>query len=413
MKKVILILAAAFLIILAGLLTWLRYGVDENRLQSFLGNALGSDFKVEMASARISPLQRAVSIGHMTVSSASTDRDVFRTDTLHISGIGPGLISRRNITLSGLMMDTFTVDWDNSLMGGDDASEDGTPVRKFGIESLDLRNGTVIIRDDGRENNRINSLNLKAGFSLEFAHEASSPVPTDGSMAVDSLGFLFSEDRYRVTLSGLDFSHRDGLLALSTMKLIPLGGYEQFMGTLEYSDNMYEIEVADFTSSDIDPAALRNDNILKIGLLDADAFRIHVAKNKQLPERPDKGDRAMLNETVQRLPFAIRIDSLSFRNTDIRYSEQDEKGTRPGTVSFMNSTVQIRDVNSLSREPAKLAASTYLQNHSELTAELNFTLDDGTVFNDRHRQAGAVRHQRAQCHPQGSRRNRNCKRNGP
>ncbi len=377
MKKVLLFLIVAVLIILSGLLIWLRYGVDQSRLQSFLSHALGPDYNVEIASARISPLERSVSIGHMTVSSTTDDRVIFRTDTLHISGIGPGLVFRRNIALSGFMMDTFTIDWDDSLLGGYDESTDDMTVRKLEIKSLDLVNGTVIVRDDGRESNRINTLNLKAGFSYEFVPEADSLVSPRRTIAIDSLGFLFSDDRYRLSLFGFDYDHQDGLLTLSLMQLTPVGGYFQYMSSLEYDDHMYEIAIRDFTASGIDPAAYRKHNLLKVGSMDVDAFRIHVAKNKQLPERPDKEDPTLINRSIQKLPFAVQFDSLSFRNTNIQYSEQDETGTRPGTISFMNSTIRIRDVNSLSPAPANLVASTYLQNHSELNTELNFTLDDG------------------------------------
>ncbi len=380
MKKVLLILVAAVLIILSGLLIWLRYGVDQRHVQSVLGNALGPDFKVEIASARISPLKRAVSIGHMTVSSTTENRVIFSTDTLHISGMGPGLVFRRNIVLSGFMMDTFTIDWDDALLGGDDGSADGMPVRKLEIDSLDLVNGTVIVREDGRESNRINTLNLKAGFSYEFVPETDSLVTPRRNIAIDSLGFLFSEDRYRLSLSGFDYDHLDGLLTLSSMKLTPVGGYFEFMSSLEYDDHMIEIEVMDFTASGIDPAAYRKHNLLKVGSMDVDAFSIHIAKDKRLPERPDKEDPTLLNKSVQNLPFAVQFDSLSFRNTNIQYSEQDKTGTRPGTISFMNSTIRIRDVNSLSPAPANLVAATYLQNHSELNTELNFTLDEGPFF---------------------------------
>lgn len=377
MKRALFIIVITVLIILSGLLIWLRYGVDQEQIQSMLADALGSDYNVEINSAHISPLQRAVSIGHMAISSSIDDRIIFRTDTLHISGMNPSVIFRENIILSKVKMDAFTIDWDSSLLSGDEESSDDTSVKKLEIQSLDLTNGTIIVRKEGGESNRINTLNLNAGLLFEFMAEPDSQNLPQYSIAIDSLGFLFSGDRYRLSLSGFNFEHQDSLLTLSSMKLIPVGGYFQFMSSLEFEANMFEIKIANFTASGIDPAAYHNQKIIKARSLDFDAFSIHVAKDKQLPEKPDKKNPTLLNKSIQKLPFAIQLDSLYFRNTNIQYSEQDEKGTRPGTISFMNSTVQISDVNSLSPLPANLNAVTYLQNHSELNTELNFTLHDG------------------------------------
>jgi len=376
MQRFLIIIVVTFLITLAGLFVWLQFGVDQKQIQSLLGNTLGPDYTVEIESARVSPLQRGISIGNMTVSSAKEDHIFFRTDTLNISGISPGIIFRNKISLSNLMMDTFTIDWDESLVEEDDDSEDEKPVSRLDIGSLDLINGTVIIRD-GHESKQYNALNLKADISIDFLPETDSLDTPQHRISIDSLGFLFSDDRYRFSLSEFNFDHQDSLLTLTSMKLKPVGGYFQFMSSLEYEDNMFDMEISNLMADGIDLAAYRNHKIVTAGTMDFDGFSIHVAKDKQLPEKPDKELPELINKKIQDLPFAIQINSLIFRNTNIQYSEQDEEGTRPGTISFMNSSIQIHDVNSRSDTPATLNAVTYLQNHSELNTKLSLTLHDG------------------------------------
>jgi hypothetical protein len=377
MKKVLLIVVFTFMIILSGIFIWLRYGIDQEQIQDMLSNALGPDYNVEIASARVLPLQRAVAIGQISISLSGDNHTIFQTDTLHISGVSPSLYFRKKVILSKIKMDTFTIDLDSSPASDNYKSNNQTSFRELEIESLDLTNGTIIVNKDGSESNRINELNLNAGLLIEFMNKSDSVEYLKYNIVVDSLGFLFSEDRNRLSLSGLHFEHRDSLLMLSSMKLIAVGGYSQFMSSLEFEANMFDMEIANFTASGVDPSAYHNQNTIKARLLDFDSFHIHVAKNKQLSDRPGKKAPTLLNKSIQNLPFAVQLDSLHFRNTNIQYSEQDEKGTRPGTISFMNSTIQIRHVNSLSSAPANLNAVTYLQNHSELNTELNFTLNDG------------------------------------
>ncbi|WP_372906038.1 hypothetical protein [Rhodohalobacter sp.] len=377
MKKAFIFTLITLVIILSGVFVWLRYGVDQEHIQDMLADTLGPAYIVEINTARVFPLKQAVSIGQISISSTGDNHTIFQSDTLHISGISPNLIFRKSINFSKVRMDSFTIDWNISPSSVDDESSSKSSFREFEIESLDLTNGTIIVGKNGRESNRINALNLNAGLSIEFVAESDSVESLQYNVAVDSLGFLFSEDRNRLSLSGLHFNHKDSLLTLSSMKLIPVGGYSQFTTSLEFEANMFEMEIANFTASGVDPSAYHNQNIIKARLLDFDAFHIHIAKNKQLHDNPNKKAPTLLNKSIQNLPFAVQLDSLLFRNTNIQYSEQDEKGTRPGTISFMNSTIQVSDVNSLSSEPAHLNAVTYLQNHSELNTELNFTLNDG------------------------------------
>ena len=61
MKNVLLILVITVLIILSGLILWLRYGVDQGHIQSILADALGPDYNVEIyniVKAKIHDLSR-------------------------------------------------------------------------------------------------------------------------------------------------------------------------------------------------------------------------------------------------------------------------------------------------------------------------------------------------------------------
>lgn len=380
MKKALLIIGTVLLVLFFGVLLWLRFGVDEELLQSTLADALGPEYVVEIESARVSPLSRSVSIGRMTISTSEEQRIIFQTDTLHIAGINPGMVFRKNILLSTLKMDRFTIALNASELSAAKPSGGENPLQKLEINALDLTNGSINIKREGKERRYINAFNMKAGFVFEFPDAADSLKSLQQSVEIDSLGFLFADNLYRFSLSGLNYARQDSLLRLSAMDLSPVGGYAQFMGALVYEANMFEIALNELTASGIDVDAYLNEQTLKARSLDFEAFRVHVSKNKQLLEKPDKKDKLLLNKIVQRLPFAIQADTLHLRNTDIQYSEQHENGARPGTVSFMNSTIHMYDVDSRSPEPAILIAATFFQNHSRVDTELRFTLDDGPFY---------------------------------
>ena len=206
---------------------------------------------------------------------------------------------------------------------------------------------------------------------------AGAPGDRNAGVQIDSIGFKLSGDRYRFSLKDFSFSQNRGFLSLGSLKLIPIGGFDQYMASLEYRTDMFEIEIENLTVTGIDDRAFIDDKTINAGLIDVETFNLQVTSNIQLPIDSGKGTKLLLNETIRNLPFDLKLDSVIVHKGNIRYSEQAGDGARPGTVSFSNSTVKVSNVNSRSNEPAVLIAATYLQNHAELNTELRFSLGDG------------------------------------
>lgn len=365
------------ILLVSGFLIWVGAIVDQNQLQPLLSKALGSKYRVEMRSANISLLNRAIYAGGITILSAPDDQPILETDTISLSGIGLGAIFGKNFSIDILQVNDFTLNWDYSLLQEDNDTSQSPSTQKLAIQAVDLKNGTVKIIKNRQESSRYNDVSLKAGFEYNFRNSAEDSSRQKSRIKVDTLGLLFSEDRYRLAVSGLNFRQEDGFVSLSSMKLKPVGGYDQFMATLEYATNMFDIEVDDLKASGIDSKAFSKDKQINADLIEFGSFNIHVAKNKQIPEDPNKEKPQLLHKSIQQLPYDIQLDSLTFKHTNIQYSEQDEDGARPGTISFMNSTIYINNVDSRSSSPSILRAATYLENHSQLNTELTFTLNDG------------------------------------
>ncbi len=377
MKRTLLIIFAVILLFLAGSLIWLRYGVDQDHLQSILSNALGPDYSVEIQSARISPLKRAVNLAGFTISSTTDNDLIFEADTLNVSGVGFRSFFGRSISISAVDMKNFIFVQDDSRTENDkEEPVGGASIRRINIRNLDLENGAVKARQKGNQNYILNELFVQASLDIRNISGEENFNVGYNRLDVDSLSVLFSDDRYRFSLAGLNFTRKNERLTLSSLRLIPVGGYDQFMRASPYEVDMVDLEIRDFTAYGINPAAFEQDSVIKADSLVFGYFDIHVAKNKQLPEKPYRKDMKLLNEIIQDMEYGLEFELISISNAHIRYSEQDTDGVRPGTVSFMNSTFRIREVNSRSRSPAVLTAVTYLQNHAELTTELRFTLDD-------------------------------------
>lgn len=402
MKKWIIGLLVAVPLLLFGFALLLLSSLDENDLQLAAEDVLGPDFTVVIGSARVTPLSRAIRMGDIRVSAAADGHLIFEADTLIMSGIGLMGLTRNRLSLSTLEMKDFTIDWDDDLFAdaegvkvendtsaakdgyrgsdtGDvvDAGHGNGILKKIAIDDIDLINGSVILRKGGLIRSQYNTINLKGGINTGLMTAAGAMKDRNAAIQIDSLGFQLSENRYRFLLKDFTFSQNTGHLSLASLKLIPVGGYEQYMASLEYRTDMFEIEIENLSVSEIDDRAFIEENTIKAGMAEADTFNLHVTTNIQLPKNPESSPPPLLNETIQRLPYDLQLDAVIVHKGNISYSEQAGDGFRPGTVSFSNSTVRVSNVNSRSNEPAVLIAATYLQNHAELNTELRFSLGDG------------------------------------
>jgi hypothetical protein len=378
MKKLIIGLLFVIPLILFGFILLYLTSLDENDIQSAAANAMGPDYSVDIGSAKVSPFSRAIRMGDIRVSSESSGHLIFEADTLIIAGIGLSGLIRNRIELMVLKIENFTIDWDDDLVAaGGDGDEGDSRWKKLALTNIDLINGNIILREGDRIKTRYNEVNLTGSFDTGLMAVDDEAGNRNARIQIDSLGFLLSGDRYRFALNDFAFSQHTGVLSLASLKLIPVGGFEKYMATLEYRTDMFEIDIQNLTASGVDDLAFLKDSTIKAGFVDAGTFNIHVSADVQLPKDPGKKPPGLLNEKIQDLPYHLQLDSLIVRKGNILYSEQAGDGARTGTISFSNSTVKVRNVNSRSNEPAVLIAATYLQNHAELNTELRFSLGDG------------------------------------
>ncbi|MFU8859471.1 MAG: hypothetical protein ACNA8K_03515 [Cyclonatronaceae bacterium] len=390
MKKWIIGILVATLLFLFGFALLLLSTLDETDLELAAENVLGPDFSVEIGSARVTPFTRAIRMGDIRVSAAADGHLIFVADTLIMSGIDLMGLTRSRLSLSTLEMTNFTIDWSDELIANGEGGKTGSDtsavingndgngiLKKVTIRDIDIINGNLILREAGQIRSQYNTINLKGGFDTGLMTAAGAVKDRSAGIEIDSLGFQLSDNRYRFSLKNFTFTQNTGLLSLASLKLIPVGGYEQYMASLEYRTDMFEVEIKNLTVREIDDRAFIEDNTIKAGMAEADTFNLHVTTNIQLPKNPESSPPPLLNEKIQRLPYDLQLDAVIVHKGNISYSEQAGDGFRPGTVSFSNSTVRVSNVNSRSNEPAVLIAATYLQNHAELNTELRFSLGDG------------------------------------
>ena len=370
MKKALSGLVISLAIIIAGVLLWLRFGVNEEHVQHILSDTLGHGYEIKLEAATAYPVSRAISLTSLSITDAESGRVAFEADTLSISGFCFRTLFGNHLSASTFKMDAFTLDWPDETFGS-------PGIQSLSIDALEATNGTIIRREDGEETDRLNDFNLTAALKYDPPSDDDTSAIRDHRVSIDSLGFKSFGDRYQVDLREFEYLEQDSTLSVSSLELTPIGGFDQFMNSIEYETNMFDVEATGISATAIDPSALRQDGLVQLDQLKLGTFDIHVSQSLKLPKHPDEEDPELLNAMIQNLPYALNIGLIMIDSADIRFSQLAEDGERPGTISFMNSSVHMEHINSQSDEPVIFTAATYLENHAELQTELHFTLNEG------------------------------------
>jgi hypothetical protein len=278
MKRLLITIGVAMLALLAVLLVWLRFGVDQSHIQHLLAKSVGPEYVVQVEYARVWPLRRRLAIGNISVTQAQTGRIVFQADTVRVARVNPGVVFGISIRLGEFMMDSFTL--------STSSAGDGEPIPQLAVTSLSLTNGTIIQQEDGRETSRLTQFNMHGAFAREIITREDTIRFEQYRMAIDSLGFRFSEDQYQLTLSALHINSADSILTLSALSLTPVGGFDAFMQAQEFATTMYDVDVSNLTLAGLDTEAYQTQRALNIRLVDADTLRLYIAMDKQRPGNP-------------------------------------------------------------------------------------------------------------------------------
>ena len=371
MKKTLSVIIVCLVIISVGVLLWLRFGINEEHIRHILSDALGPGYEIELESASVYPGSRSIALSSLLIRHTESGRTAFEADTLSISGLSLRTFSGNRLLASTFKIDSFILDWPDEASGSSD-------FQFLSIKTIEATNGTIIRREEGQETDRLNDFNLLSTVQYDPPTDADTVAIRDHRIAINSLDFKFFRDRYQVELRELEYIEQDSTLTVSSLDLTPIGGFARFMNSLEYETNMFKIAASNISANQIDPVALRSEDLVSFDHLELDTFNIHVSQSLKLPENPDEEDPELLNVIVQNLPYALQIGSILINSSDIQFSQLAEEGVRPGTISFMNSSVHMDNINSESEKAVTFKTTTYLENHAELETELNFTIDDGT-----------------------------------
>ncbi|MEO7991165.1 MAG: hypothetical protein ABI663_16565 [Chryseolinea sp.] len=337
------------------------------------------------SSLKINLFERSVTVHHILwKSSDDSTENKASIGRIKLQGISLfQLIINKQLHAQTLRIDSGAIQYQPSL------KKDTTKTSPHKSFPFEIEN--VILRDVFVELKQDSVTKIEALLNLRY-----------GALKVDTLGNLnaslksafhyFQGDIAHVKVKkahGLYASHIDKIefdsenesLSIDSLKLIPTQGKYEFAHVKGKQVSRLDLTVRNVAISGLNYSTIF-DSLISIRKVAVHAANLHSFRDKRMPFK--NGVMEMPMKSLQKLQFALEIDSITIDSTMITVEEFAEQATQPGLINFQNLTALMTRLSNryYNNKPkySQLDAHAKLMGSGLITASFRFPLDDSPLY---------------------------------
>jgi hypothetical protein len=337
------------------------------------------------SSLRINLFSRSITVDRLAWESANdSSQNKVSIERIRLQGISLfKLLFNRQLYATTLRIDSGAIVFQPSEKK-DSAQTSTNNYFPFEIENIILSDVFVTLKQDS-------VTQIEALFNLRY-----------GALKVDSIGNLRSSLRsvfhyfqgditqiklmkkkglYATHIDKIEFDSENESLSIDSLKLIPLYGKYEFAHVREKQVSRLDLSIRTIGITGLNFSSLF-DSLISIRKVVVDAANLHSFRDKRVPFK--NGLIAMPMDGLQKLPFALEVDSITVDSTRITVEEFAEQATQPGRIYFQNVTALMTGLTNryYSNKPkySQLDAHAKLMGSGLITASFRFPLDGSPLY---------------------------------
>lgn len=374
MKKFLALLAILLATVIVIVFLFATVFINGTRVADYINDQLGPEYIVDMDEADFHLFSRSLVLQDVTIGNENGE-EVFNTDQLQLKKIRIFNALRGRIAIESFELNDFYVN-QKAMSSNDretDDEGDGLHIRAGSIKAL---NGTVFFEDKQGNGGELSGINIEAG-EFRTTENGDNDLPfelTDATLKIENLAFTFWDNRYQLDVQSMILSQPDETIGFEKLTLDSTMPVDDFFNTLEYRTDHFSVTINGFRIHEPDFFDIIKGESFKASYISVDSLDLHVTLDKRVAEDPDQ--YSMLpQEALEQLSYKADADSLVLDYATIRYSEIDEDGVRPGTITFADTRAIISPLSTTLDEPVLVAATSLLEGTGELQAAFQLYRD--------------------------------------
>ncbi|MCG7855942.1 hypothetical protein [Flavihumibacter sp.] len=187
------------------------------------------------------------------------------------------------------------------------------------------------------------------------------------------------KNKDRITdLRGLKLNPANGTLSFDSLSWSSDLTREDFFQNQPFQTDLIQLSSGIGVINGLKMLPSSNDTVWKMNRLDLTNLNLQVDRDKRVP-RDSISYRPLLAKTLQNIPFLFELDSITLKNSLVRYNEISEKTGAEGSILFANLDATILNIrnNSITKEDSlKIIANALLMDEGQIGFYFNQAYTD-------------------------------------
>lgn len=405
--KIGLVVAGIILIFLVSVQLFFSFYLDsyvEDKLTEAVSDQTDGQYELIFDELNLSVWSRSLNLEsiHLEPADRSSTAPKLDLESLSIDNIGlftyltEGNIDVGDVRLSGPYVSLVQNSQDSLrfLRSSNQSSNKQSNLPEIEVDQFEIQKGSVRYWKPNENGIRgeLHDFNLKiSDIRIDSASLREAPYAEFENLHTISGPFQYELNNglYSINSHGMEFSASNRSASIDSLQLIPEYPRYEFYREVGHQIDRFDLTIGKLLFEDADMEKIKRGN-LKLGKITIQNANLDVFRSKEIP-RPHKRPKKLAPVIFKELQYPITIDTIEVKETNISYSEQLEKVTEPGTVTFSNMNGTFTGVTNDSSAISEghtiyLDVTTELMNESTLEAHFEFPMQK----NGRHMASGSL-----------------------
>lgn len=208
-------------------------------------------------------------------------------------------------------------------------------------------------------------------------------LPADNFAATfREIRYQTNNELYELTADHLEFSSQRSRMNIHSVKLNPRFGKQEFTDKITYETDRISMELDQINWKQINTEQLNRAEGISSTHIDLKNLNLDIYRDKRLPFPPNNRP-PLPHKMLKNIPFPFSVDSLTLKNSNIRYSERLPEAEEDGFIDFTNMSATFKNLSNDEKkwkegDNPTLHAETNIMEKARLNADFSFATSDSS-----------------------------------
>jgi hypothetical protein len=267
-------------------------------------------------------------------------------------------------TITGLRLDSIQTDqpdWKGIIAG--------LQVKDILLDNIGKQAGRLEIQSA-----RLNDLTVKSGSVSNFRQV----LKENTAFRLKETTGQFDDRNNHFDWHNLNYDKTSKTLSVDSFTFRPTMGKDSFIASRKYQSDYIELKTGVIDVGPFDMDKYLTDTIINAGTVNIHSVSMINFRDKRKSARRDVIKPLPVN-LLKKIPVHLSLDTVNLNNTNIQYSELNDKTNQTGTISIDNLKGKIFPVNNYNMQPGdsfRLEAEAWLMDSVWIALKLRESYTD-------------------------------------